>query len=127
MRTALRLSVLFRRGVPGGKRSSDMRKTVHYEVDLKNLPPLTEARKLELQSLSEMPESEIDYSDIPPLDDVFWKKAVRNPFYKPTKTSTTVRLDSDVLVWLKSQGKGYQTRINDILRTVMLRSLDSGK
>jgi uncharacterized protein (DUF4415 family) len=74
-----------------------------------------------------MPESEIDYSDTPPLDDVFWKKAVRNPLYKPTKTSTTVRLDSDVLMWLKSQGKGYQTRINDILRTVMLRSLDSGK
>jgi uncharacterized protein (DUF4415 family) len=104
-----------------------MGKTVHYEIDLKNLPPLTEARKVELQSLSEMPESEIDYSDIPPLDDVFWKKAVRNPLYRPTKTSTTVRLDSDVLMWLKSQGKGYQTRINDILRTVMLRSLDSGK
>ena len=104
-----------------------MRKTVSYEVDLKNLPPLSEAQKAELKSLSELPDSEIDYSDIPPLDDVFWKKAVRNPLYKPTKTPTTVRLDSDVLMWLKSQGKGYQTRINEILRRVMLHSLNSDK
>ena len=38
--------------------------------------------------------------------------------------STTVRVDADVLAWLKSQGKGYQTRINTILREAMLRSLD---
>jgi uncharacterized protein (DUF4415 family) len=100
-----------------------MRKTVRYEVDLNNLPPLTEKRKAELEALYEMPDDEIDYSDIPPLDDAFWKKAVRNPLYKPTKTSTTVRVDSDVLEWLKSQGKGYQTRINAILREAMLRSL----
>lgn len=87
------------------------------------LPPLTEERKAELKALAEMPDSEIDYSDIPPLDDAFWKNAVRNPFYKPTKTSTTVRVDADVLAWLKSQGKGYQTRINAILREAMLRSL----
>lgn len=50
------------------------------------LPPLTEDRKAELKALSEMPDSNIDYSDIPPLDDAFWEKAVRNPFYKPTET-----------------------------------------
>lgn len=100
-----------------------MSKTVRYEVDLNNLPPLTDEQKAELKALSEMPDGEIDYSDIPPLDDAFWKNAVRNPFYKPTKTSTTVRVDSDVLAWLKSQGKGYQTRINAILREAMLHSL----
>jgi uncharacterized protein (DUF4415 family) len=100
-----------------------MSKIVRYEVDLNNLPPLTEERKAELKALAEMPDSEIDYSDIPPLDESFWKNAVRNPFYKPTKTSTTVRVDADVLAWLKSQGKGYQTRINAILREAMLRSL----
>ena len=99
------------------------RKLKRYEVDLNNLPSLTKEQKAELKALSEMPDSEIDYSDIPPLDDAFWKNAVRNPFYRPTKTSTTVRLDSDVLAWLKSQGKGYQTRINAILREAMLRSL----
>jgi hypothetical protein len=46
--------------------------------------------------LRAQPESEIDYSDIPQLQEDFWKKAVRNPFYRPTKTSTTVRIDSDV-------------------------------
>ena len=70
-----------------------------------------------------MPDDQIDYSDIPPLSDEFWEKAVRNPFYRPTKTSTTVRVDSDVLAWLKSKGKGYQTRINAILREAMLREI----
>lgn len=60
---------------------------------------------------------------LPPLADEFWEKAVRNPFYRPTKTSTTIRIDSDVLLWLKSQGKGYQTRINAILREAMLKEL----
>lgn len=100
-----------------------MKKTVRYEVDLNTLPPLTDAQKAELKALSDRPDSDIDYSDIPLLDEAFWKQAVRNPYYKPVKTSTTVRLDSDVLVWLKSQGKGYQTRINTILREAMLRSL----
>ncbi|MCL2830363.1 MAG: BrnA antitoxin family protein [Betaproteobacteria bacterium] len=100
-----------------------MSKDVVYEVDWNNPPPLTEEQKAELKSLAEMPDSEIDFSDIPPLDENFWKNAVRNPFYKPTKTSTTVRVDSDVLAWLKSQGKGYQTRINAILREAMLRAL----
>ena len=55
-----------------------------------------------------------------PLDDTFWKNAIRNPFYKPTKTLTTVRIDSDVLHWLHLQGRGYQSRINAILRRKML-------
>ena len=100
-----------------------MNKIVRYEVDLHKLPPLTDEQKAELKSLSKTPDSEIDYSDIPPLDNEFWKRAARNPFYKPIKTSTTVRVDSDVLAWIKSQGKGYQTRINAILRKAMLHSL----
>lgn len=100
-----------------------MSKTIRYKVDLNNLPSLSDKQKAELKALAEMQDSEIDYSDIPPLDDGFWKNAVNNPFYKPTKTSTTVRLDSDVLIWLKSQGKGYQTRINAILREAWLRSM----
>jgi uncharacterized protein (DUF4415 family) len=100
-----------------------MSKIVRYEVDLDNLPPLTDGQRAELKALAQMPDSEIDYSDIPPLGDAFWKNAVRNPFYKPTKTMTTVRVDSDVLAWLKSQGKGYHTRINAILRAAMLQAI----
>ncbi|OPB31416.1 BrnA antitoxin family protein [Bartonella sp. AR 15-3] len=100
-----------------------MKKKVHYEIDVGNLSPLTDKQKAEINKLAAMPDSAIDHSDIPLLDDAFWKNTVRNPFYKPTKTVTTVRVDSDVLAWLKSQGKGYQTRINAILRDAMLRSM----
>ncbi|WP_254493973.1 BrnA antitoxin family protein [Bartonella sp. B1099] len=100
-----------------------MKKKVRYEIDVGHLSPLTNKQRVEIDELAAMPESATDHSDIPPLDDAFWKNAVRNPFYKPTKTVTTVRVDSDVLAWLKSQGKGYQTRINAILRDAMLRSM----
>ncbi len=98
------------------------KKIVRHDVDLARLPSLTEKQKVELETLATRPDTEIDYSDIPPLPEDFWKNAVRGRFYKPTKTSTTVRLDSDVLAWLKAQGKGYQSRINAILRREMLSS-----
>lgn len=63
----------------------------------------------------------IDTSDIPPLTDEFFAQAVRNPYYRPVKQSTTVRIDADVLDWLRRQGAGYQTRINAILRRAMLK------
>lgn len=96
-------------------------KIVQQTIDLQDVPPLTDEQQARLSVLAKMPDSAIDYSDIPPLDDTFWKNAVRNPFYKPTKQATTVRIDADVLLWLKSTGKGYQTRINAILREAMLQ------
>jgi uncharacterized protein (DUF4415 family) len=99
------------------------KKKVKHEIDLSRPPALTSARKAALKALRDRPEDEIDYSEIPPLQEDFWKNAVRNPFYRPTKTSTTVRIDSDVLHWLRAQGKGYQSRINAILRREMLASL----
>lgn len=88
-----------------------------------DLPPLTEERKAELKALAEKPDSEIDFSDIPLLDEAFWARAVPNPFFKPIKVHASVRIDADVMAWLKSQGKGYQTKMNAILRDAMLRSL----
>ena len=102
-------------------------KMIRKEIDLQNLPPLTDEQRVRLSALANMPDSEIDYSDIAPLGDDFWKNAVRNPFYKPVKQVTTVRVDSDVLLWLKSRGKGYQTRINAILRDAMLNSIEHHK
>ena len=90
------------------------------------LPPLTEERIAELKALAERPDSEIDYSDIPPLDDAFWARAAPNPFFKPVKTHASVRIDSDVMAWLKSYGKGYQTRMNAILRNAMIQSRKAG-
>ena len=103
-------------------------KIVKQDFDLQNLPPLTDEQRARLSLLAKIPDSEIDYSDIPSMGDAFWKSAIRNPFYKPTKQATTVRIDADVQLWLKSTGKGYQTRINAILRDAMMRKhgLDPG-
>jgi uncharacterized protein (DUF4415 family) len=64
-----------------------------------------------------MRDAEIDYSDIPPLDKTFLKRATTP--WPPVKKQLTIRLDEDVLEWLKANGRGYQTRINRILRVVM--------
>jgi uncharacterized protein (DUF4415 family) len=64
-----------------------------------------------------MRDSAIDYSDIPPLDKTFLKKATAA--WPPMKQQLTIRLDADVLAWLKAHGRGYQTRINRILRIAM--------
>ena len=99
------------------------KKTVRYKIDPANPPTLTAKQLAQVAALRARPDSKIDTSDIPPLTKEFWKSAVRNPFYKPTKTATTVRVDSDVLLWLKSDGKGYQTRLNLILREAMLKEV----
>ena len=78
-------------------------------------------RETELKTLAEKPDHGIDYSDIPATDDVHWSEAVRGKFYRPLKTQASVRIDADVMEWLKRPGKGYQTRLNAILREAMLR------
>jgi uncharacterized protein (DUF4415 family) len=86
----------------------------------------TAAQRRELAALAALPDDKIDYSDIPPLTEKFWKDAVRNPFYRPVKQQVTVRLDADVIAWLRSQGEGYQTRLNALLRSAMLKDLKNG-
>jgi len=67
-----------------------------------------------------MPDDQIDTSDIPELPPDAWKNAVRGRFYRPLKQAVSMRLDADVVAWLKKRGKGYQTRANSILRQRML-------
>jgi len=71
----------------------------------------------EITALMRMKDKDIDLIDIPEITD--WSKAVVGRFYRPIKKSRTIRVDADVLAWLKSQGKGYQTRINSLLRQAM--------
>lgn len=73
--------------------------------------------KSDLTRLDRMKDGDIDYSDIPPLDKSFFTKATEA--WPPPKQQLTIRLDADVLKWLKSHGRGYQTRINRILRVAM--------
>jgi uncharacterized protein (DUF4415 family) len=75
------------------------------------------ARASEIRALRRMKDREIDTSDIPPALD--WSKAVVGKFYRPIKKPLTIRVDADVLAWLKGQGRGYQTRINALLRSAM--------
>ena len=95
-------------------------KIVRYKQE--DLPPLTEAQKAHLASLAELPDETIDYSDIPPVSEDALKTAVRGRFYRPVKQQITARVDADVVDWLKSYGKGYQSRLNAILRREMLAS-----
>ena len=62
--------------------------------------------------------SQIDYSDIPALTD----KQLTH-FRRPPKKLVAVRLDADVLEWLRQYGAGYSTRINNVLRVVMSQSV----
>jgi uncharacterized protein (DUF4415 family) len=73
--------------------------------------------KSDLARIDQMKDDTIDYSDIPPLNRSFLKKAATT--WPPMKKQLTIRLDADVLAWLKAQGRGYQTRINRILRIIM--------
>ena len=82
--------------------------------------PLTAKQKKELSALAAMSDSEIDTSDIAELPLAAWKDAVSGRFYRPVKQAVSMRLDADVIAWLKKQGKGYQTRANRILRQRML-------
>jgi len=94
---------------------------------LETLPELTAAQIANLKRLAARPDSEIDTSDIPELTEEQWKTAVRGRFYRPVKRQITARVDADVLDWLQSQGKGYQSRINAILRREMLESVRSSE
>ena len=66
--------------------------------------------------LQAMQSSQIDTSEMPELDEAFFKDAV---WRLPGKQPVTIRIDTDVLEWFRSQGKGYQTRINQLLRRYM--------
>jgi len=71
--------------------------------------------KSDWDKLRKMKDSEIDFSDIPKLDQSFFPHAaLRIP---KRKKSISLRLDADVLEWFKQSGKGYQTRINALLRS----------
>jgi uncharacterized protein (DUF4415 family) len=99
-------------------------KMVSYKLG--ELPPRTDADRTRLAALAARPDSEIDLSDIPELTEEDWKNAVRGKHYRPVKAQITASLDKDVLAWLKAGGRGYQTRMNAILRREMLQARASG-
>lgn len=81
--------------------------------------------KTDWSRLEKMRDEEIDYSEIPELEEEFWMNA--DLAMPVTKDRITIRLDHDILQWLKSRGQGYQTRINAILRQYMQTQKDKRK
>jgi uncharacterized protein (DUF4415 family) len=69
----------------------------------------------------ELERAEKQDADAPMLPIEKWERGTIGKFYRPLKTPVSVRIDNDVLAWLKSKGEGHLTRINDILRERMLK------
>ena len=82
------------------------------------MPKLSDEERRRLRKLAARPDREIDLSDIPEIREIP-SDAVIGKFYRPKKITLTIRLDADVVAFLKSAGAGYQTRINTYLRELM--------
>ncbi|OGB65986.1 MAG: hypothetical protein A2Y94_04435 [Caldithrix sp. RBG_13_44_9] len=71
--------------------------------------------KTRYEKVLKLKDSEIDYTDIPETDEKFWKDA--EVFYPDQKVQVSIRLDKEIISWFKQFGRGYQTRINSVLRS----------
>jgi len=98
-------SVSFRLVLLSGMKGGPMRK-------------LTKEQKRDIRAIAAKRDADIDFSDVPPVLD--WSGAEIGKFYRPKKKPVTMRLDSDVIAWLKADGRGYQTKANWLLRNAML-------
>ncbi|PYU24679.1 MAG: hypothetical protein DMG32_13290 [Acidobacteria bacterium] len=79
---------------------------------------LTKEQKRDIRAITAKRDEDIDFSDAPAVVD--WSGAEIGKFYRPAKKPVTMRLDSDVIAWLKADGRGYQTKANWLLRHAML-------
>jgi uncharacterized protein (DUF4415 family) len=92
-------------------------KTVKFTLDADT--PLSVDEQATLARLAAMPDSEIDFSDIPrSFPDAEWTRP-GVPFSTENKRQVTLRLDADVLDYFRHAGTRYQTRINQVLRAYM--------
>src|SRR6202795_4616380 len=78
---------------------------------------LTKEQKRDIRAIAAKRDEDIDFSDAPAVVD--WSGAEIGKFYRPTKKPVTMRLDSDVIAWLKAEGGVYQPKANWLLRQAM--------
>jgi uncharacterized protein (DUF4415 family) len=89
--------------------------TVKFSTD--SLPKVSER---EWKQVDAIKDEEIDCSEIPEVTDFSeFRPWEERRMYKPVKVTVTCKLDADIVAWLKRDGKGYQTRMNSILRNAM--------
>jgi uncharacterized protein (DUF4415 family) len=87
-----------------------------------NSSRLTAKQRAELDALANLPDEQIDTTEMPEVRD--WANAKRSLFYRPVKKQLTLRIDADVIAWFKdhaAKGQGYQTQMNLALRNHMRR------
>ncbi len=86
---------------------------------------LTREQKRQIAVIGAKRDADIDLAEMPEV--VNWSGAEVGRFYRPAKKPVTMRLDADVVEWLKSYGRGYQTRANSLLRHAMESTRGAGK
>ncbi|MGD8210704.1 MAG: BrnA antitoxin family protein, partial [Desulfobacterales bacterium] len=84
----------------------------------KNTSHKSQTDRTDWNRVDKLRDKDIDFSDNPEVTAEMFAKAVLRKGLKPVvrKTQVTLRIDEDVLTWFKKQGKGYQTRINSLLK-----------
>ena len=86
-------------------------------VRMKGIPKLTVEMRKRLKALDDHRDDQIDFSDIPEMTEDDWQKPRWiGLHYSPGKKSVTIRIDEDIVKWFKAQGKGWQTKMNWVLR-----------
>jgi uncharacterized protein (DUF4415 family) len=115
---------LTRMGNTKMKKSESYRQERQPGLRGKPTKTLTEKQRREIAALRQLSDESIDTSDIPEIKD--WSGAVVGKFYRPLKEAVSIRLDVDVLAWLKAKGPGYQTRLNRTLRELMMKDRRGG-
>src|ERR1035437_8434832 len=98
MKNQMKSSASSQREKPHGRSENGMTKIVRKTLVECEIAP---GRERELKMLAEMPDDKIDVSDLPELTEKFWQNAVANPFYRPVKKQITLRIDADILAWLR--------------------------
>lgn len=88
-----------------------------YIEDIMNTSKISKKRINELKRFAKTPDEKIDYSDIPELDDSFWKHVTIE--FPKKKKAVSIRLDEDIIKWYKTHYSEYQTAINAVLKSYM--------
>ncbi len=76
---------------------------------------MSTSSKTNYKRINKLSDKDIDYSDIPETDEEFWSDA--EILFPTKKTHVSIRLDDDIISWFKQFGKGYQTKINSVLKS----------
>lgn len=105
------------------KRSGSSRQERRARANDLFMTPLTQQQRRELERIAHMPDAKVDYSDAAEMKNRPSGRVYVGRFYRPVKEQISVRVDADVLAWLRSRGKPYQTYMNAVLRRAMQSDL----